>query len=71
MNRPARQTAGPSATTRIEDWFAARDWQIFDFQREAWAAYANGESGLIHAPTGTGKTLAAWFGALDHWLDNR
>ncbi|MBO9469276.1 ligase-associated DNA damage response DEXH box helicase [Endozoicomonas sp. G2_2] len=68
MNRLARQPAAPSATTRIEDWFAARDWQVFDFQREAWAAYANGESGLIHAPTGTGKTLAAWFGALDHWL---
>jgi ATP-dependent Lhr-like helicase len=25
---------------------------------------ARGESGLVHAPTGTGKTLAAWLGAL-------
>lgn len=32
------------------------------FQREAWAAYAEGKSGLIHAPTGLGKTLAAWLG---------
>ena len=61
---------GP-AEARIEGWFAARDWQIFDFQREAWAAYAAGESGLIHAPTGTGKTLAAWFAALGDWLSAR
>ncbi len=32
------------------------------FQEETWAAYARGESGLIHAPTGLGKTLAAWLG---------
>ncbi|MDO9452876.1 MAG: ligase-associated DNA damage response DEXH box helicase [Stagnimonas sp.] len=49
---------------RIERWFAANKWRIADFQREAWAAYAAGESGLIHAPTGTGKTLAAWGGPL-------
>ncbi len=62
--------SGSSMTVdaRIEAWFAERDWQIFDFQREAWAAQARGESGLIHAPTGTGKTLAAWFGAVNAWL---
>ena len=53
--------------TGIENWFAARGWQVFDFQRAAWAAMARGESGLIHAPTGTGKTLAAWFGAIHDW----
>ncbi len=49
---------------RIERWFKANGWKIAAFQREAWAAYAAGESGLIHAPTGTGKTLAAWGGPL-------
>lgn len=34
----------------------------FDYQREAWRAYLAGRSGLVHAPTGTGKTLAAWMG---------
>ena len=43
-------------------WFAAKGWTPFDFQHEAWAAYADGESGLIHASTGTGKTYAAFFG---------
>jgi len=43
-------------------WFAERGWTPFDFQHEAWAAYAEGRSGLIHASTGTGKTYAAFFG---------
>lgn len=46
----------------IEALFRRRGWRLARFQREAWAAYRRGESGLIHAPTGTGKTLAAWLG---------
>ncbi|MEY2653051.1 MAG: hypothetical protein RLZZ524_78, partial [Pseudomonadota bacterium] len=45
-------------------WFAQRGWQPFDFQREVWAHMQAGRSGLLHATTGAGKTLAAWFGAL-------
>lgn len=45
-------------------WFAARGWRPFDFQREVWAAMADGSSGLLHATTGSGKTYAVWFGAL-------
>jgi len=48
----------------IEEWFAARGWQPFAFQREVWAQMAAGQSGLLHASTGTGKTYAVWFGAL-------
>ncbi len=52
----------------IQQWFAARGWKPFAFQREVWDAYARGESGLIHASTGTGKTYAAWLGALREWM---
>jgi ATP-dependent helicase Lhr and Lhr-like helicase len=47
-----------------EHWFAQRGWQPFAFQREVWAAMAEGASGLLHASTGSGKTYAVWFGAL-------
>jgi len=53
----------------IEALFKRRGWPVFDFQREAWAAFAAGESGLIHAPTGSGKTLAAWGGPLAECLN--
>ena len=52
----------------LETWFARKGWQPFPFQREAWVAYLRGESGLIHAATGTGKTLAAWLGPVAEWL---
>src|SRR3954468_5623417 len=51
----------------LDEWFASRGWTPFQFQRDAWQAYLGGESGLIHASTGTGKTLAAWGGALNEW----
>ena len=50
-----------AAATR---WLAGRGWKPFAFQREVWKAMAQGRSGLLHANTGTGKTLAAWLGAL-------
>ncbi|HEY7396403.1 MAG TPA: DEAD/DEAH box helicase, partial [Gemmatimonadaceae bacterium] len=54
---------------KLESWFALRGWTPFAFQREVWRAYREGESGLVHAATGTGKTLAAWGGPLTEWLD--
>jgi len=50
-----------NAATR---WFKSKGWKPLSFQREVWDAYLRGESGLIHAATGTGKTLAAWWGPL-------
>jgi ATP-dependent Lhr-like helicase len=52
-----------------EEWFAARGWTPLAFQREVWNAYGQGKSGLVHAATGTGKTLAAWWGPLLEYLE--
>ncbi len=49
---------------RFTQWFLERDQQPFTFQLDVWKAMAAGNDGLLHAPTGTGKTLAAWLGAL-------
>ncbi len=48
----------------LDAWFAARGWKPFAFQTQAWAAIARGESGMLHATTGAGKTYAVWLGAL-------
>ncbi|MEM7680601.1 MAG: ligase-associated DNA damage response DEXH box helicase [Planctomycetota bacterium] len=47
-------------TEPVSEWFTREVGQPFDFQRAVWAAQLRGESGLLHAPTGTGKTLAAF-----------
>lgn len=48
----------------FHSWFAARGWTPFPFQEACWAAWQAGESGILHAPTGAGKTLALWGGPL-------
>ena len=49
---------------QLERWFHERGWKPFKFQKDMWKAIANGESGLLHATTGAGKTYAVWLGAL-------
>ena len=56
------------ARQRVGEWFEGRGWKPFRFQRQVWNSYLDGESGLIHANTGTGKTLAAWIGPLIEFL---
>jgi len=56
----------PVACARV--WFERYGWEPFAFQEQVWQAYLDGESGLVHAATGTGKTYAAWFGPLLEWL---
>jgi len=56
--------SSPPSIDAIRRWYRRRGWRPFPFQEEVWAAIAAGESGLLHAPTGTGKTLAAWLGAI-------
>lgn len=54
---------------RFAGWFRDNGWSPFDFQVEAWKAYARGQSGLIHAPTGMGKTMAAFGGPVIEVLE--
>lgn len=56
--------ASEAETAPAERWFSQRGWQVFPFQRQTWDAFLAGESGLLHASTGSGKTYALWFGAL-------
>ncbi len=63
--------SAPGARSLLDRWFRSRGWRPFEFQREVWAAYSAGESGLIHAATGTGKTLAVWCGPLLESLEGR
>lgn len=48
----------------FEAWFAARDWAPRPHQLQLAQASLNGESALLIAPTGGGKTLAGFLGSL-------
>ena len=60
---PATGEIYPPAAT-ADAWFGVRGWKIFPFQRAVWKAAQQGKSGLLHATTGSGKTYAVWFAAL-------
>jgi ATP-dependent Lhr-like helicase len=55
----------PKTLNVAQRWFTARGWKPFAFQKEVWSAVARGESGLLHASTGAGKTYSVWFAALN------
>ena len=45
------------------NWFKARNWQAFPFQIDTWKHCLDGKSGVLNAPTGSGKTYALFIGA--------
>src|ERR1700748_437345 len=55
----SRRAESMGATYAIDqpllDWFAKRGWTATPYQREVWRRYLDGESGLLHTPTGGGK----------------
>ncbi|MGI4827352.1 MAG: DNA glycosylase AlkZ-like family protein [Janthinobacterium lividum] len=53
------------------DWFRAVFEDVTPPQREGWPSIARGESTLILAPTGTGKTLTAFLWCLDKLMLQR
>ena len=52
-------------TSLLQPFFDAKGWQPFEFQKKTWLAHRAGRSGLLHASTGLGKTLAVYLGPLE------
>ena len=50
---------------KTADWFREALGEPTPVQKEAWRWIAAGEHVLVSAPTGTGKTLSAFFVFLD------
>ncbi|HXX76765.1 MAG TPA: DEAD/DEAH box helicase [Nitrospiraceae bacterium] len=50
----------------IADWFQSSIGVPTDVQQAAWPAIQSGQDALIAAPTGSGKTFAAFLSCIDH-----
>ncbi|MEO5561870.1 MAG: ligase-associated DNA damage response DEXH box helicase [Chitinophagaceae bacterium] len=53
----------------IEDWLASHDRKPFHFQKQTWEHIMQGQSGLVNAPTGCGKTFSVFLGALIDFIN--
>ena len=68
MSSPVVQQPSRLVKTAVANWFTQRSWKAFKFQKDVWQAIAGGQSGLLHATTGSGKTYAVWLGILMHFM---
>jgi len=53
----------------IRQWYRQKNWQQFPFQQEMEDAYLSGNSGLLNAPTGSGKTFAVFLPFLAGYIN--
>ena len=53
----------------IKKWFTSKSLTPFKFQEETWQQLMLGNSGLVNAPTGCGKTFSVFMGALIRFID--
>src|SRR5258708_25945057 len=48
----------------INDWLSSGGKKPFAFQEQTWQHILHGDSGLVNAPTGCGKTFSVFLGSL-------
>ena len=54
----------------IVEWLSSKGRQPFLFQEQSWQHVINGESGLVNAPTGCGKTYSVFLGAVIDFINH-
>src|SRR6186713_2032897 len=54
----------------IVEWLSSKGRQPFLFQEQSWQHVINGESGLVNAPTGSGKTYSVFLGAIIDFINH-
>jgi ATP-dependent Lhr-like helicase len=53
----------------IQDWYKTKKWEQFAFQQEMMESCLSGQSGLLNAPTGSGKTFAMFLPFLAEYIN--
>ena len=53
----------------IRKWLQQKNWKLADFQKQTLAAFLECKSGLLNAPTGSGKTYAMFLPVLVEYIN--
>ncbi|MEP6711996.1 MAG: hypothetical protein ABJA37_06260 [Ferruginibacter sp.] len=64
-----KSTSSPGLKV-IKAWLASKKRKPFLFQQQTWEQIALGNSGLVNAPTGYGKTYSVFLGALIKFIND-
>jgi len=54
----------------IVEWLSSKGRRPFLFQEQSWQHIINGESGLVNAPTGCGKTFSVFLGSIIDFINH-
>jgi ATP-dependent helicase Lhr and Lhr-like helicase len=54
----------------VREWLATCGRKPFSFQEQAWNEILSGNSGLVNAPTGCGKTFSVFLGAVIEFINS-
>lgn len=68
MNAPLNTAPLPGFHPAVQAWFSQRFPALTPAQTQAWPLIQSGQSTLIAAPTGSGKTLTAFLAVLDELI---
>jgi len=53
----------------ISEWLLSKNMKPFEFQEQTWQQLHLGNSGIVNAPTGFGKTFSVFLGALINFIN--
>ncbi|HSU52240.1 MAG TPA: DEAD/DEAH box helicase, partial [Segetibacter sp.] len=53
----------------VHSWLSSKSMKPFSFQQETWEQIHVGNSGLVNAPTGFGKTFSVFLGAIINFIN--
>ena len=53
----------------VRQWLSSKDFKPFAYQEETWQHIIDGKSGLVNAPTGTGKTFSVFLGTIIQFIN--
>jgi ATP-dependent helicase Lhr and Lhr-like helicase len=54
----------------VSNWLCEKSMAPFSFQEEAWQHIMHGNSGIVNAPTGCGKTYSVFLGAVIQFINS-
>ena len=52
-------------------WFEQQGWKAHKFQKDTWKEYLQGKSGLVNAPTGSGKTYSLFIPIVQEYINSK
>ena len=55
---------------KADQWFKSMAWVPLPFQYETWEAFNHGKSGMVNAPTGSGKTYSILVAAFIEYINS-